>query len=64
MKEVLSVFTFAIGALGFVVFLAVLKPTAISAIQAAPDHCQRDSSGMRGCNPHVFAAMSGAARQP
>ena len=33
MKEVLSVSTFGIGALCFVVFVAVLKPTAVSAVQ-------------------------------
>ena len=32
MKEVLSVFTFGIGALRFVVFVTVLKPNAISAV--------------------------------
>jgi len=32
MKEVLSVFTFGIGALCFVVFVTVLKPNAISAV--------------------------------
>jgi hypothetical protein len=32
MKEILSVFTFGIGALCFVVFVTVLKPNAISAV--------------------------------
>jgi hypothetical protein len=32
MKEVLSVFTFAIGALCFVVFVTVFKPPAVSAV--------------------------------
>jgi hypothetical protein len=32
MKEVLSVFTFGIGALCFVVFVTVFKPTAVSAV--------------------------------
>jgi hypothetical protein len=31
-KEVLSVFTFGIGALCFVVFVTVFKPTAVSAV--------------------------------
>jgi hypothetical protein len=32
MREVLSVFTFGIGALCFVVFVTVFKPTAVSAV--------------------------------
>jgi hypothetical protein len=32
MKEVLSVFTFGVGALCFVVFVTVFKPTAASAV--------------------------------
>jgi len=32
MKDVLSVFTFGIGALCFVTFVTVLKPTAVGAI--------------------------------
>jgi hypothetical protein len=32
MKEVLSVFTFGIGALCFVVFVTVFKPTSVSAV--------------------------------
>jgi hypothetical protein len=32
MKEVLSIFTFGIGALCFVVFATVFKPTAVSAV--------------------------------
>jgi hypothetical protein len=47
MKEVLSLATFALGVLCFVAFVTTVKPTAISAIQAAPDYCRRDSSGMR-----------------
>jgi hypothetical protein len=64
MKEVLSLATFALGVLCFVAFTTTVKPTAISAIQATPDYCRRDSSGMRGCDLHVFAAVSGAVRQP
>ena len=62
MKEVLSLAT--LGLLCFVAFVTTVKPTAISAIQAAPDYCRSDSSGMRGCDLHVFAAVSGAVRQP
>ena len=64
MKEVLSLATFALGVLCLVAFVTTVKPTAISAIQAAPDACQRDSFGMRACDLHVFAAVSGAIRQP
>jgi hypothetical protein len=64
MKEVLSLVTFALGVLCFVAFVTTVKPTAISAIQAAPDYCRRDSSGMQGCDLRVFAAVSGAVRQP
>ena len=32
MREVLSLFTFGIGALCFVVFVTVFKPTAVSAV--------------------------------
>jgi hypothetical protein len=64
MKEVLSLATFALGVLCFVAFVTTVKPTAISAIQAAPDDCRTDPSGMRGCDLHAFAAVSGAVRQP
>ena len=63
MKELLSLATFALGVLCFAVFLTTVKPTAISAIQAAPDYCRRDSSGMRGCDLHLLAAVSGAVRR-
>jgi hypothetical protein len=63
MKDVLSLATFALGVLCFVAFVTTVKPAAISAIQAAPDYCRRDSSGMRGCDVHLLAAVSGAVRQ-
>ena len=63
MKEVLSLATFALGVLCLVAFVTTVKPTAISAIRAAPDYCRRDSSGMRGCDLHLLAAVSGAVRQ-
>lgn len=45
MKEVLSVFTFGIGALCFVVFVTVLKPNAISAVTwpSKPEYCNTES---------------------
>ena len=63
MKEVMSLAMFALGVLCFVAFVTTVRPTAISAIQAAPDYCRRDTSVMRGCDLHVFAPASGA-RQP
>jgi hypothetical protein len=41
MKEVLSLATFALGMLCFVAFVTTVKPTAISAIQAAPTTADR-----------------------
>jgi hypothetical protein len=63
MKDVLSLVTFALRVLCIVAFVTTVKPTAISAIQAAPDYCRKDSSGMRGCDLHLLAAVSGAIRQ-
>ena len=47
MNEVLSLATLALGVLCFVAFVTTVKPTAISAIQAAPDYCRTDPFGMR-----------------
>jgi hypothetical protein len=62
MKEVLSVFTFGIGALCFVVFVTVFKPTAVSAVHGTSRsvYCSTDVSPAHGCRPHVFATASGA----
>ena len=45
MREDLSLFTFAIGALCFVVFVTVLKPNAISAVPgpSKPKYCNTES---------------------
>ena len=64
MKEVLSLAMFALSVLCFVAFVTTLRPTAVSAIQAAPDYCRRHSSVMRGCDLHLFATASAAVRQP
>jgi hypothetical protein len=47
MKEVLSVFTFAIGAVCFVVFFTVFKPNAFSAVAgpSKPEYCYTEASG-------------------
>ena len=46
MKEVLSVFTFGIGAVCFVVFVTVFKPNAISAAAgpSKPEYCSTEAS--------------------
>jgi hypothetical protein len=59
MKGVLSLAMFALHVLCFVAFVTTVRP-AISAIHAAPDHCRHSW----GCALHVFAAVSGAVRQP
>ena len=64
MKGVLSLAMFALHVLCFVAFATTVRPSAISAIQAAPDHCRRHSSGVRACELHVLTAVSGAVRQP
>ena len=60
MKEVLTLATFSLGVLCFATFVTTVKPTAIGAIQAAPDHCRLVSSGLRGCDLHAFATASSA----
>jgi hypothetical protein len=65
MKEVLSLFTFGIGALCFVVFVTVFKPTAVSEVHGTskPVYCSTDISPAPGCRPHVFAAAAAADGQ-
>jgi hypothetical protein len=60
MKEVLSVFTFGIGALCFVVFFTALKPLAVTAATgpANPAYCSTKSSPTLACQSHVSAAVS------
>jgi hypothetical protein len=45
MKDVLSVFTFGIGALCFVVFVTALKPLAVTAVPgpSKPEFCNTES---------------------
>ena len=59
MKDVLSLATFAIGALCFVVFVTTVKPDAISAGPASskPEYCKMQASSAQGCRVHVFAAV-------
>ena len=60
MKEVLSFFTFGIGALCFVALFAVLKPLAVTAATglANPAYCSTKASSTLACQSHVFAAIS------
>jgi hypothetical protein len=62
MKEVLSLFTFGIGALCFVAFVTVFKPSVISAVSgpSRPECCNTEASPGLACRLHVFAAGSGA----
>jgi hypothetical protein len=62
MKEVLSLFTFGIGASCFVVFVTVVKPDAVSAVPGPtkPDYCNTEASPKHAYRLHVFAAMPGA----
>jgi hypothetical protein len=55
MREVLSLFTFAIGALCFVVFVTVFKPDALSAVPGAskPEHCNTKGSPTCQSSPWV-----------
>jgi len=60
MKEVLSLFTFGIGALFFVVFFAALKPDVVIAGSgpSTPGYCNAEASPAHACRPHVVAAAS------
>ena len=62
MKEVLSFFTFGIGALCFVAFFTALKPLAVTAATglANPAYCSTKASPTLDCQSHVFAAVSSA----
>jgi hypothetical protein len=66
MKEVLSVFTFGIGALCFVVFVTVFKPNAISAVAgpSKPEYCSTEASEpLRGPVDWCFGCQNTAARR-
>jgi hypothetical protein len=60
MKEVLSFFTFGIGALCFVAFFTALKPLAVTAATglANPAYCSTKASPALACQSHLFAAVS------
>ena len=58
MKEVLSLFTFGIGALFFVVFFATLKPDVVIAAPgpSKPGYCNTKASPTLACRSLIFAA--------
>jgi hypothetical protein len=60
MKEVLSLFTSGIGALCFLIFLAVFRPDAVCAVPGPtkPDYCNTEALPAHTLPPHVFAAGS------
>jgi hypothetical protein len=51
MKQVLSLFAFAIGALLFLAFFATLKPTVVAAAAepGKPGHCSTKAPPSLGC---------------
>jgi hypothetical protein len=55
MKEALSLFTFAIGAFCFVVFITVFKPDTVSAVPGTskPEYCNTQGSHAHRCPPLV-----------
>ena len=60
MKEILSFFTFGIGALCFVAFLTAFKPLAVTGAAglANPAYCSTKASPTLACQAHVLAAVS------
>ena len=66
MKEVLSVFTFGIWALFFVMFFTAIKPDTVAGLAGSikPKYCNTEGLPMRRCPAHVFAAVSGAVVRP
>jgi hypothetical protein len=58
MKEVLSLFTFGIGALFFVVFFAAFKPDVVIAVPGPSKlgYCSTKASPTLACRSQLFAA--------
>jgi hypothetical protein len=60
MKDVLTVFTFAIGALFVVAFFSTLKPATVTAAvggMAKPDRCILTALPTPDCNTNGIAAL-------
>jgi len=60
MKEVLSVFTFGIGTLLFVAFLATVNPSAVTAAPrpGASRNCATNASATLACSSKDFAVVA------
>ena len=58
MKQVLSLFTFGIGALFFLAFFTTLKPTAVTAASGPgePGQCSTKAPPMLACRSLILAA--------
>ena len=58
MKEVMSLITFGIGALFFVVFFAAFKPDAVIAATgpSKPGYCYTKASSTLACRSLILAA--------
>ena len=58
MREVLSLITFGVRALLFVVFFAALKPDVVIAVTgpSKPDYCNTKATPSLGCRSLIFAA--------
>jgi hypothetical protein len=65
-KEVMSLCTFGIVALCFVVFVMVFKPDALSAVPAPSKckHCKIEASPAHRRSLQIFAATSGGRAWP
>ena len=59
MKQVLSLFTFGIGALLFLAFFTTLKPTVVTAASGPgkPGQCSTKAPSSLACRPILAAAF-------
>jgi hypothetical protein len=57
MKQILSLFTFGIGALFFLAFFTTLKPTAVSAAlePGQPGQCSTEAPSSLACRSLIYA---------
>ena len=58
MKQIISLFTFAIGAFFFLAFLTTLKPTAVTAVSEPGEHgqCSTKAAPALACRSLTLAA--------
>lgn len=60
MKDILTVFTFAIGAMFFVAFFSTLRPATMTAAvggMGQPDRCSLTASSTPACQKNGFVAL-------